>query len=596
MRLFSIFVVSILFMACSDDPSQTGSNPPENTQTIPQPPADQGPSRSKLVDVEMPPAAAPEKPSAPAAAKVKEQEITPIEEGMAAAASDDPSSEEITSLGDPLPEESELPMEDTQLIFAMEEKYSEYVNLLDIWEENSPRIEELVSQATSYAFLRDIMYVQQNINEAPTTDLHIEEMKDRLSEEGLFIYPEDRAEAQEMYRELDLYVNSLADGIQVSLSKAALAETTPSVIDQTEAPVIAAAPEIAVETPSTSAAATETAVAAEPSVNTDNITAEEAEPVAAVVGVGVIIAGAEAVQEAPIETAVDSEEDPAADEEPPVDTDNNIAAEEPVAAVVGVGVIAAGAEAVQEAPAEAAAAPEANPAAMKTDSAAVNTTETTEAWSWDWVAENTVSIWDSFVESITPSFLSNPAEYVLGQGVQLSVEQGLNQAGPAETTAAEENDENVEEAAAAEESHQLFSQMEQNVYQLVQTQSISGPQELMDHLTNFPKSAEERTAEQTALLNTTSQMFENISADQFKELHVDDFVNSSGYVSDNLSREEIIKIMKILYVFLDDSEEDSGGEEQKIAKTQAELLEMIRTSRSARTQEQAAQEEAAAIQ
>ncbi len=572
MKLFLLFIVSILFVACSsDDPttptnqSQTpGTTDISDVQTIPVPTED-------LDDPELANVSADEiDPIAKESVQTPENEQGLISlEDLAIVPPTTPAlTEEITSLEEPLKTEDQL------LIYNIENRYSDYINLQNTWETELPHMEELIDQATSRKFLRPILYIQFNIEKVPVTDFQIEEMKEKLSNAGAFVYSEDREDAKDAYKLLDQYVITLHQAIKLSLSYAELAEQNPDIMyaqtteDEPETP----------ETPpaiaETSTTTTQPDASEEPATDDDDtnvieklydeliasITSESeattepaadttasTEPAPVVVAtesneVDMTADEEETKDDTPsteVDMTADEEEtendtpstevDMTADEE---ETEDDTETLEPTTTDEMLAETNADLEEVDE------TTTEAEEDITTEESADVDLTEA-EPWTWDWVVENASAVWDSIAEPFTP----NP-EYII-EPTTLHI-PNTNTIVPEE-----EDPENSEQA----EAHQLIDQLLQNVQQLAEYYKVSSVEELTVHLEEASSLPEtERTVEQTTLFNTTSQITQRIN--QMEDTSVADFIEFSGYSSETLLSEEIVMIIETLSQFADTSEED----------------------------------------
>ncbi len=588
MKLFQFLAASVLFVSCAPqkgDPPATQRPQPSGgavsdsspeTKTLPKPirtpEENSGLSVNNVVDTDETDDLANE-PSSQTTQQLDPRKLTPMTEELPAVdpPASSPSEEEITSMEEPLPENL---TEDQILVAGIESKYSEYIELKEIWEAQLPRIEDIISRAVNPGFLAPFLKVQEEIEKAPATKAQIEEIKEKLLlDEGIFSRPEDRVKAQRMRAGFNVHVETLSSGISLSLNRAELAESDPSVMYDVAAflPETEEEPaeeELTADYPSPSAAEETTAVVdpAQDVPAVADVQQENTEDSSTLETQNLSTATA------PSTDVIDSVEE----QQPPSPGKSTV---EPAVASAPTASASPAEPASEETTtvAETSDAVSENTAASKTANTAK---DSVEPWSWDWIVTSTASAWDSFVESITPSFLANPAGYVL-RPTQSSVEPGIPVINRSETVIddaemeTEETSDNPEQAQA----RQLIDQLLQSVYQSVQTRDIKNLEELKAYIAEIPRNPEERTADQVNLLDTADQAFQNrINSSQ--PLSIADFVEFSGYTLEGLSSEEIVEIVNVLFEFT------AKAEEQKIQTQQVQGEELTQVQGEELTQVQ----------
>ena len=545
MKLFQLFIVSILFTACSSDAPKNKAKD-QQSPTVSGVKKSQKPStrdmkkdpvvvehtstEADLAVVETPAAFSPEKPE-----KTKsEQELIAQEDPMV--------TPPVPTLNENIVSLEETQTEDQLLVANIKDKYNDLYQLQQTWADYSPKVETLIQYVAGPGDRETILFVQSFINDTPITPSQITEIEETLSEEGVFTNKNDREYAAEQYEHLEKYFNVFDPFLQISIHHLELAEQMYA--QTTEEDAYTSEEIVDTEEDTTEDIATiETTPPEEvpAEVNRDEIEIETPtdEPVAQIT---------ETVDEIEVETSAD---EPVVEVKETADEiEVETPADEPVAEVK---------ETVDEIEIE---TPVDEPVAQTTetnDEAVADIDASTEEAKETEEEEDSLSglanaffsgkwrEWvDDAIDLLTPDFsvgwLLEPTSLkVPNTNTIVPEEENL-------TTAEEVTDTNSKQMEANEAS-QLIDQLLQKTNQFVQTYEIRSSEELYSHLTEIANKPEtERTADQTALLNESKQIIQNIT-NQTDDIA--DFVESSGYISETLSQNEIVIIIEMFSDFVE---------------------------------------------
>lgn len=574
MKLFLIVIVAILFTACSSDPDSSKKNNDNKTrkkitrttiteQTAPTNNEDLDSANSDLTlistEEDITELVAENTPNPEATAK----DTTEPEQGLI-------SLEEIT-ITPPVstPSEDIVPLDltDDQLLVAqINETYNHYLALKNSWENHASQLEIFIDQATNQEFLDSIRYIQSHSTAIPVTPAQIEDVKEQL-QKGVFVYQEDRDDAETVYEQLDAFVDLFEASINLSLQYAELAEEDPSVL-----------------------------YAQNPEETTpDEQTAESKKPVVIVV---------ENVQTIPEAIVVQPPKQPVqADDTIQESTNENTAKEDSIADTPVAVVVEKTQEevieddlAIADIPEDTAKEPSdeetvdaqtENPNTDEEIDSAEKTTEIATDTSTDDVDSDTANVEEtteeetSFIDDVVAWWndidvgqwfnetffdTENSAQWVVAP-TALSI--------PNTNTIVPEEENPVVETAEIPsnpvETHQLINAWVDNVYLFAQSYGVNSVEELIPHLAEISNTPEEeRTLEQSTLLNQTKQVAQSV--EQMSNGDAADFVESSGYSSDQLSKGEVITIVEMLSNFIKVSkeqqeptvEEEPGKEDEDV--------------------------------
>ena len=557
MKLFLLFIVSILFVACSSK-SPDNQQPEDSAPIIPTTvedapiPEDMNSADSDLVNIHTetdltPTSEIAETPS-------NEQGLIPLDQLMTPAPVLSPTDEEI------LPLES---TEDQRLIVKIKTRYQDYINLHHTWEEHSPQMEELLQQVTDPEFIEPILFVQSHIADAPVTESLIAEIEEQLSDEAVFIYSEDREEAKETYEYLDKYVDLLDKSMQLSLQYAQLAEKNPDIIyaqtteEEIDEPKTLEETAIAeAETPTTTtqpdvsdATATDDNINVIKKLYDELIASVTSTPEATTEPTATVVP----VETAPVVVAIESNEVVVDENETDDDGDDNstqeavAATEEIIETKEDTNTATTTEEAADNSTQEAIADIEEvtdNSTSIQEDVAA---TEVEESWT-DFFTETIPSVFTETIPSLWNELTTPNPSWIL-EPTSLHIPNTDN-------IVTEEMEVEMKQESQ-EEAQQLIDRLLQNAEIFVQTHDISSLEDLtlyMENILNIP--AEEITNEQVevvnsiqvSLINPISQIVQNIN-EQEDISGIADFVELSDYKSESLSQEEIVIVIEMLSKF-----------------------------------------------
>ncbi|MDE0152162.1 MAG: hypothetical protein OXK80_06700 [Bdellovibrionales bacterium] len=594
MKLFLIVITVILFTACSSDqdPSKQNKNETRKKETRTRVTEHTTPDLDSA-DPDLTPVSAEEDTTdlavenTPNPAEAIAEDITKSEQqGLI------PLEDIVITPPVPTPPEDIIPLDltdDQVLVAQISAKYNHYLALRNAWEEDyAPQLEIFIEQATNQDFLDSIRYIQFHSELIPVTPAQIEDMQEQV-QEGFFVRKEDRDKAEKAHNKLSTVADGFEAAINLSLQYAELAVEDPSILfaqnpeetpgeqaDESEEPVVIVA-ENAQTIPEAIVPLQQPAQAPDTSVKEDSPVAQESRIVIAEYPA---VADAEEAVDAPNEGSNANEEEDSADEEKPevaVDAPNegsnaneaedSANEEKPEVAVdapnEGSNANEAEDSANEEKPevaADASAQDQNTNKGTVADSADVQSTEEETS-----VVDKVIASWNDFSQWVSELFTSeNPGQWLV-EPTTLSI-PNTNTIVPEEETPAEETPTVPSNPA---EAHQLINTLVDNVYQFAQLHGVSSVEELIPHLeeiSNTPQ--EERTLEQSTLLNQTIQVAQSV--EQMSNGDAADFVESSGYNSDRIPKGEVIMIVEMLSTFINVSEEqqesaveeESGTEQQ----------------------------------
>ena len=544
MKLFLLTIVAILFISCSQDPANESnagnddkSKPIRTIVPEPTPDQDLGPANSVA------PVSAEEEDTADLAAA----EDTPAvagtdtdEQGLVAL--------EEVSVTTPVPVEELVPLdltEDQLLVAQITERYNDYIELQQTWEDHAPQLEILQDQATNQEFLDSISVIQSHMTNTPVTSSQVKDIEETL-QEGIFIYDKYREHAEKKHEQLDAFVDLFEASLDLSLQFVELAEEDPSVLyaqttdedgeDEQTPELFVPAPEDTVTTV-IAMAEEDTQNMPEPLVvaiaeksiddptedenveDDDTNTDKETEP-----------ANEEASDDTAVAIAEKSIDDPTEDENVEDDDTNTDKETEPAneeASDDTVVAIAEKSKSIDDSTEEDTA----------TDDIADVQPEEEETL----FMEDVVAWWDGIVQWFDKTFeASNLSGWVL-EPTSLHTPNTSTIVPEAEEEEITEETDSVSE----QEAHQLMDELLQNVNQFAQTHHVQSVEDLIPHVIEISNiSAIERTAEQAALLSKIKQVAQAI--DQMTDGSANDFVEFSGYNSENLPQVEVTAIVAML--------------------------------------------------
>ena len=495
--------------------------------------------------------------------------------------------------------------EDQGLVFLIKQSYSAYNNLQSTWANNASFLLELVDQeANNPEFIQPILTAQSLINNMPVTLSEITQIEETLSEDGVFTDQANRESAEEMYKELDSYIKLLDSSLHVSLlhlhiSSPQSAEENPEEMyaetDNNEVPPAEEKAAEVVETPAVNAetqnpqppSETPTVVstdanntaeittpppaqedpatanlqppkdqaplntpAAVPPPSENNVAVEPSTPdenpnvagnTSPDENTGVAgdpppdespdpssseVASQNNTNTLPPEQNVDEED---ASSTPKETADNNTTPQE---------------EAPQNAVDDLALSDSAKPKEGKEvidalDESFADSVSNFFSGIGNWFDKTTTSLASQFKSTFNTGWIMEPTSLHIPNTVNIAPEQK-------EESGDGKSSDNLSEDVPKQAVAEAISDLLMNVFKLVQMNDIQNIEALSSYLVDT--SPEQRTEDETTLLNASHQIAQNLM-NQTEGLNVSEFIKSSGYTSNNLSQEEIIRIIEILADF-----------------------------------------------
>lgn len=564
MKLFLSFIASVLLMACS--PSD--NSPPANTQKLKN-------QKLKTRTVKETDTFNKLEENIPVdlANVSKEEDTADLMPVVEETQSDD--SSEIVSMEEPLDkthvvqvlDEEIVSLEQTEeddscddqcLVDKIQNKYDDYIALHSQWEEGlAAQVEKLIEQATNpdlSEIIEPIRHtLQSEISEAPVTVSQIEDIEEQLSDEGVFIYAEDREDAKNLKEHLDKYINMLDTHIQLSIQLLELVEEKPDIMYaqtiqeeeqaeiQEKSPVIADTTQLSPEPILSAAAATPSIINTIPTNEEAAAVKEASDPVILEDTVEEENSDLVVMDTVTLEEAIEEDFGDIADADT-LEEDDKISKEE--------SLLEEKIEMSEITPTEETAS---NTALLR-DAADVRS-ETEESW------VDTISSWYSgalvWFDQLIEAFKPDMGAFV----AQRLTANKLNEEKKKEIVEEELDNNSVQR----KEAYQLIGQLMQNVEEFAKAHDVKSVEQLISYLAEIYSTPEsERTAEeketlihvQTALLNPASQIIQNTN--QREGASVTKYVEFSEYNTEeekSLSQQEVVIIIEMLSNF--DKEQNS---------------------------------------
>ena len=546
MKLFLIIITTILFTACSSDPdSSTQKNNdkrPRKKQQRPEIVEKKAPDHKGLnsSDSDFNPVSTEEDKTETDLVA----ENTPEETRQDKTESEQLVSLEETPTSSPVPAPFEdiisLDLtEDQLLVFQIREKYQHYLDLKKAWEEEyAPRLEVFIEQASNQKFLTAIRHVESHHKITPVTMAQIEDMEEQVKE-GVFAYEEDRKSAQEAHETLFTSVDGFEAAINLSLEYAKVAEQDPSVLlaenyeettdeqsQKVEDPVVVENKEtnpesiVPLKTPVVEESpekiiATPVIVDSSKEIPEEIMTEEEVVvdvPEDTIAEQEIVEVMSDLQNE---ETLLDNEADSTEEETFASDLVDSESAEDMTADVQSL---------------EEEELPDTDTQSVEEEKLPDTDTQSVEEETS--FIDDIIAWWNAFdlrkwwYETFD---LQNPTQ-LLEDPKTLSV--------PETNTPVPEE----EKTYNSTEAQGLISSLLDNLYQLVQERDIGGMNELLNYLDDIQTTApQEITPEESVLLNQIKEVAQSLETED-----IAGFVESSGYSSERLQKEELIMILEMI--------------------------------------------------
>jgi len=555
MKLFLV-LSAVLFISCSPEPAQKHDNESnkkdKKTRTTKTTNEDLKPTRpagivSATEDMDL----AIENIMEPAQDLSEEEDISEQEEVVSL-------EEEIfvvPQVPDPIEDIVPLDLTEDQLLVAqINNKYNHYLDLVskwNIWEENHG---SQLDQATNQKFLNTVHVVQRMKKENPITSAQIEDIEASLTE-STFPNEKERKYAEKTYEGLSVFSNVFEAAINLVLEYVEQAKTYPSIL-YTEKEV--SSEQQMPEPEETPVEATETAMITTPQTtnSTENTVVDTAIP--------------------PSDTTQENIDTPVATTTPQITNNTENTATTTIPMLIPPSENTA-VEDVHEGTADETAedsSKEINP--IEEESVISEAEKPNDAEELEEMAEtaddeetsfmdNISARWNNLVQWFDETFsFKNPGQWVASP---TTLNTSNTDDSAEDETAGEETA--TEKITDQTKNHQLIDELIQNVHWFAQTYNVTSVEELIPHLTKVSNTPEEENEDLSMLFNNINQIAQSVK--ETANGNAADFVESSGYSSTTLSKEEIIRIVEMLLSHFVDKDQQEPTEEE-VEKTDVEEL------------------------
>ena len=441
----------------------------------------------------------------------------------------------------------ESPTEDQLLLAHIKDSYNNYITLRKHWSDASTDLVLDQIQVTNPE-LQLLLTAQDLIDNMPITLSQITQIEETLSEEGDFTSPKDRGNAEQMHEEIDQFVKVLSTALFLTHSKLAATDPAPS---KEEADTVVAPAEIETKQEEPSPTATASSVE-ETSVSITAVKEDSAETNLQSSEGTISLNPLATSSEQTVVTLPESDDE---------NLDDVVVAAHPenpkqaaTSTVVGISdneeaSKAAGNETSPEQTIEDdfentgenfadSSSKLLDLSDIPSENSFIGNVSNFFSGIGEWFSETTTSVASQFKAKFNTGWILEPTSLHIPNTINIAPEE----------TKPEENDENSSENPSEQQQASAFKAIDTlllNVFEFVQMNNIQNVEELSSYL-DTP--LEQKTVTETALLEVSHEIVQNIMH-QTETFNASDFVKSSGYTSDRLSQEEIIRIVEIFSDF-----------------------------------------------